>query len=39
MGRYNLIKMLNSKMTILNPAESIKKILSMTELSKDIKIV
>ena len=39
MGRYSLIKMLNSKMTILNPAESIRKILSMTELSKDIKIV
>lgn len=39
MGRYNLIKMLNSKMTILNPGEPIKKILSMTELSKDIKIV
>jgi len=39
MGRYNLIKMLNSKMTIVNPGESIKKILSMTELTKDIKIV
>jgi len=39
MGRYNLIKMLNSKMTILNPGEPIKKILSMTELSQDIKIV
>ena len=39
MGRYNLIKMLNSKMTILNPADSIKKILSMTELSDEIKIV
>ncbi len=39
MGRYNLIKMLNSKMTIINPGEPIKKILSMTELSKDIKIV
>lgn len=39
MGRYNLVKMLNSKMTILNPSEPIKKILSMTELSGDIKIV
>lgn len=39
MGRYNLIKMLNSKMTILNPGEPIKKILSMTELCEDIKIV
>lgn len=39
MGRYNLIKMLNSKMVLLNPGESIKKILSMTELVKDIKIV
>ena len=39
MGRYNLIKMLNSKMTVLNPGESIKKILSMTDLSEDIKIV
>lgn len=39
MGRYNLIKMLNSKMTILNPGEPIKKILSMTELNEDIKVV
>lgn len=39
MGRYNLIKMLNSKMTLLNPGEPIKKILSMTELVKDIKII
>lgn len=39
MGRYNLIKMLNAKMTLLNPGESIRKILSMTELVKDIKIV
>ncbi len=39
MGRYNLIKMLNSKMTLLNPGEPIKKILSMTELDKDIKII
>jgi len=39
MGRYNLIKMLNSKMIILNPGQPIKKILSMTELAEDIKIV
>ena len=39
MGRYNLIKMMNAKMTLLNPGESIKKILSMTELEKDIRIV
>ena len=39
MGRYNLIKMLNSKMIILNPGEPIKKILSMTQLSENIKIV
>lgn len=39
MGRYNLIKMINSKMIILNPGESIKKILSMSKLSQDIKIV
>lgn len=39
MGRYNLIKMLNAKMTIINPGEPIKKILSMAELSEDIKIV
>ena len=39
MGRYNLIKMLNSKMIILNPGQSIKKILQMTELSENIKIV
>lgn len=39
MGRYNLVKMLNCKMIISNPGEPIKKILSMTELSQDIKIV
>lgn len=39
MGRYNLIKMMNSKMTLLNPGDSIKRILEMTELVKDIKIV
>lgn len=39
MGRYNLIKMLNSKMIILNPGEPIRKILSMTELAEDIKVV
>lgn len=39
MGRYNLIKMLNAKMTILNPGEQVKKILSMTQLTKDIKII
>jgi len=39
MGRYNLIKMMNSKMTLINPSDSIKKILSMTELVNDIKIV
>lgn len=39
MGRYNLIKMLNSKMTIINSSEPIKKILSMTKLAEDIKVV
>lgn len=39
MGRYNLIKMLNSKLIILNPCNPIRKILSMTELAEDIKIV
>lgn len=39
MGRYNLIKMLNSKMTIINSSESIKKIFSMTKLAEDIKVV
>ena len=39
MGRYNLIKMMNSKMVLLNPGDSIRKILEMTELAKDIKII
>jgi len=39
MGRYNLIKMLNAKMTIINPGEPIKRILSMAQLSADIKII
>ena len=39
MGRYNLIKMMNSKMILLNPGKQIKKILEMTELANDIKIV
>lgn len=39
MGRYNLMKMLNGKMTLINPCQSIKKILDMTDFTKDIKIV
>ena len=39
MGRYNLIKMMNSKMVLLNPDASIKKILEMTELAKNIEII
>lgn len=38
MGRYNLIKMLDSKMTVKNPSKSIRKILDMTSMGKYINI-
>lgn len=36
MGRYNLIKLLDSNMTIVNPTESIKRVLELSNISKDI---
>ena len=39
MGRYNLIKMFNGQMVLINPCESVRKILEMTKLSDEIKIV
>ena len=39
MGRYNLIKMFNGKLVLRKPCSSIKKILEMTNLSEEIKIV
>lgn len=39
MGRYNLIKMLNGRMILMKPCNSIRKILEMTSLSEEIKIV
>lgn len=38
MGRYNLVRMLDSTMIILNPSKSIKKILDITSISKYIKV-
>ena len=36
MGRYNLIKLLDSNMTIINPSESIKRVLELSNISKNI---
>ena len=36
MGRYNLIKLMSSKMTIKNPSYSIKRIIELSNISKDI---
>lgn len=36
MGRYNLIKLMSSKMTITNPSYSIKRIIELSNISKDI---
>lgn len=35
-GRYNLIKFMDSKMTILNPTSSIKRILELSNISDKI---
>ncbi len=35
-GRYNLLKLLDSSMTIINPANSIKRVLELSNVSKDI---
>lgn len=38
MGRYNLIKLMDSRMTIVNPSDSIKRILEISEIGKKIKV-
>lgn len=38
MGRYNLIKLLDSSMTIVNPSESIKRIIELSTVGKYIKM-
>lgn len=35
-GRYNLIKLLNSTMVILNPSNSIKRVLELSKISSNI---
>ena len=35
-GRYNLLKMIDSKMTIINPASSIKRVLELSNIGKSI---
>lgn len=37
-GRYNLIKLLNSKMTIINPSSSIRRVLELSNVSKNIEM-
>lgn len=36
MGRYNLIKLIDSTMTIVNPTSSIKRVLELSNISNDI---
>lgn len=35
-GRYNLLNLMNSKMVILNPSSSIKRVLELSSISKNI---
>lgn len=35
-GRYNLIKLLDSKMTIINATKSIKRVLELSNITKNI---
>lgn len=35
-GRYNLLKLFDSKMTIVNPNSSIKRVLELSNISKNI---
>lgn len=37
-GRYNLIKLLDSKMTIVNATKSIKRVLELSNISKNINL-
>ncbi len=36
MGRYNLLRLIDSNMTIINPTSNIKRILELSNVSKDI---
>lgn len=36
LGRYNLLNLMNSKMVILNPSSSIKRVLELSNISKNI---
>lgn len=35
-GRYNLLNLMNSKMVILNPSSSIKRVIELSSISKNI---
>ncbi len=35
-GRYNLIKLLNSRLIVANPSSNIKRVLELSSVSKDI---
>ena len=35
-GRYNLLKLMNSKMTIINPTDSIKRVLELSNIGNNI---
>lgn len=36
MGRYNLVKLIDSHLTILNPSDSIKRIIELSSVGKNI---
>lgn len=35
-GRYNLLNLMNAKMTIVNPSNSIKRVIELSNISKNI---
>ena len=35
-GRYNLLNLINSKMVILNPSNSIKRVIELSSISRNI---
>lgn len=37
-GRYNLIKLMDSKMTIINATQSIKRVLELSNITKNINL-
>ena len=36
LGRYNLLKLIDSKMTIINPSGSVKRLLEVSNISNNI---